>query len=254
MAVSVPEFYDELAEHYHLIFENWEVSIARQSAALEQILDRECGPAARVLDCACGIGTQSLGLARRGFRVTGSDVSAAAVARARNEALARALDLPLFVADMRELSSIPGGFDAVIAMDNALPHLETGSDLLGAACEIRTRLRPGGVFLASIRDYDTLIRDRPAVQGPAFFSAAGRRRIVFQVWDWLDDRRYTFHLYITRQTAGGWQTHHGASSYRAVTRQELSAILESAGFRNVHWLMPPETGFYQSIVIGTSPQ
>jgi integrase len=40
-----------------------------------------------------------------------------------------------------------------------------------------------------------LVRDRPTLQGPAFHSDSGRRRIIFQVWDWADDRRYTFHLY-----------------------------------------------------------
>ena len=40
-------------------------------------------PNARVLDVACGIGTQAIGLARRGFAVTASDVSAGAVRRAR---------------------------------------------------------------------------------------------------------------------------------------------------------------------------
>jgi glycine/sarcosine N-methyltransferase len=252
MAGTAPEFYDELARHYHLMFENWETSMARQSAALGPILERACGPAARVLDCACGIGTQALGLAGRGLRVTGSDVSAAAVARARTEAAQRGLEIPLFVADMRDLSSLPDSFDAVIAMDNALPHVESDADLRLAAQEIRSKLRPGGIFLASIRDYDRLIEERPVVQGPAFLSDSGRRRIVFQLWDWLDQRRYTFHLYITSETENGWQTHHGASIYRAVLREELSGILQSAGFVDVQWLMPSESGFYQQIVLARS--
>src|SRR5215471_604725 len=71
------ECYDELADHYHLIFENWEASIQRQAAVLGPILEQACGPArtVRVLDCACGIGTQALGLAQQGFQVSGCDVS-----------------------------------------------------------------------------------------------------------------------------------------------------------------------------------
>ena len=65
--------YDELAAHYDQIFEDWEASIARQATILSGILDRECGDKrpVRVLDCACGIGTQSLGLAMKGFDITG---------------------------------------------------------------------------------------------------------------------------------------------------------------------------------------
>ena len=67
--MDTSESYNELASHYHLIFENWEASIDRQATVLSSILKRECsldGPA-RILDCACGIGTQSLGLAKMGF-------------------------------------------------------------------------------------------------------------------------------------------------------------------------------------------
>lgn len=45
----------------------------------------------RVLDVACGIGTQAIGLAERGFQVTASDVSATSVQRAEEGARERGL-------------------------------------------------------------------------------------------------------------------------------------------------------------------
>jgi hypothetical protein len=39
----------ELASHYHLMFEDWEASMARQAAALGPILEHECGPANSVI-------------------------------------------------------------------------------------------------------------------------------------------------------------------------------------------------------------
>ncbi len=177
MADVVREFYDQLAGAYHLMFEDWEASMARQAAALGPILERECGPAAavRVLDCACGPGTQTLGLARLGFQVTGVDLSAAAVERARLEASLRGLKARFYAEDMRRLNQIPDtGFDAVICMDNALPHLPGEDDLIRAAVGMRAKLRDGGTLLASIRDYDHLIVERPTVHGPAFLDDGGR--------------------------------------------------------------------------------
>jgi glycine/sarcosine N-methyltransferase len=251
MDQRVREFYDALAGSYHLIFEDWETSIARQAAVLAPILERECGSATpKVLDCACGIGTQLLGLAARGYRLTGSDVSPLAITRARKEAAARALDLPLYVANMLQLSDVPEGeFDAVICMDNALPHLSSQEQLLQAAVQMRRKLRPGGTLMASIRDYDRLLEERPTAQGPVFYLNDGRRRIVFQLWDWLDDRHYRFHLYITTETGDGWRTAHGVAEYRAVRREELTAVFERAGLANVRWLEPAETGFYQPILL-----
>ncbi len=248
----VGDFYDRLAGNFHLMFEDWEASMARQAAALGPILERECGSAKslRILDSACGIGTQALGLAKRGFRVTGSDVSPGAIERARLEASARGVDLALYVSDILELNDVPeSSFDAVICIDNALPHLLSHEHLARAASQIRHKLRGGGVFLAGIRDYDRLIAEKPVVQGPAFYEDAGRRRIVFQLWDWIDERRYLFHLYITRDTPEGWQTHHGVSTCRALLRDELTRLLDTAGFSQIRWLLPAESGSYQPLVL-----
>jgi len=251
----VNHFYDKFARDYHLILENWEASMTRQAAAIASILQRDC-PAAgtTVLDCACGIGTQALGLAKLGFRITGSDVSSGAVRRARSEAAVRRLDIPFYVADMRNLGDLPAGFYAVICMDNALPHLLSEADIAHALGQIRAKLRTGGTFIASIRDYDEALPQRPVAQGPAFYSDAGERRIVFQVWDWQDERRYTLHMYITRETSTGWANFHGASAYRAVLRDEITAILGSRGFTNIRWQFPSESGFYQPIVIATAAE
>ena len=251
MAGDAQACYDQLAADYHLIFEDWEASMLRQAAALGPLLERECGSprVLRVLDCACGIGTQALGLAQRGHRITGCDLSPAAVERARLEARRRGLEMSLQAADMRDLSPVgEGDFDAVVCLDNSLPHLEE-QDLMGAATQVREKLRPGGTFVASLRDYDRLIVERPAVQGPAFYRDAGRRRIVHQVWDWIDSRRYVFHLYLTRETADGWESHHYASTYQAILRKELTKVLVDAGFGGVSWRMPEESGFYQPLVL-----
>lgn len=250
--MDAAETYDSLADHYHLIFADWEQSIVRQGAVLRAILERECGLSvgSRVLDCVCGIGTQSLGLAALGFQLTGCDLSRRAVERARREASRRNLSIQFFVADMLELNALGRSrFDAVIAMDNSLPHLQSETDLLGAANQIRERLRPGGWLMASLRDYDRLLEKRPAFDGPWFYSDQGSRRIVFQVWDWLDDRRYIFHLYITREIEKRWETFHASGLYRAIRRKELSRVLDEAGFKNVRWLTASESGFYQPIVV-----
>ena len=220
-------FYDELASNYHLLFEDWEVSIKRQAAVLGSVLEHELSSTKlRILDCACGIGTQTVGLASCGYRVTACDLSSAAVKRMCVEASQRRLAVQGFVADLLDLTTIPGvDFDAAICIDNALSHLDGQDQVAQAAAQIRRKLRPGGLFVASIRDYDALVREKPVVQGPAFYTDDGRRRIVHQVWDWFDDRRYTFHLYITREILDGWESQHYVSTYRALLRSEMSSVL-----------------------------
>jgi len=254
MPGNVLGFYEELADFYHLIFEDWESSIERQARTLGNLLTSQgVGGPLKILDCACGIGTQALGLAGMGHQVVGSDLSGAAVRRAEREALQRGLTIQFRVSDMTSLQEVAeSGFDVVIAMDNALPHLSSGQ-LGQAARAISSKLKPNGLFMASIRDYDTLIVEKPATLGPVFYGAPGRRRIVHQVWDWLEstteDLSYVLHLYLTVQSNLGWKTHHFVSQYRCLLRGELSSVFRDAGFGDLRWVMPPESGSYQPIML-----
>ena len=254
MESSVFDFYEALAEHYHLIFADWDKSIARQAGILNPLLGTVLPRTPlKILDCACGIGTQAIGFAQAGHRVVASDVSPAAVARARREADLRGLGISFAVSDMTSLVEIADrDFDVVAALDNALPHL-TSSQLKQASRAMYSRLSPGGVLIVSLRDYDRLITERPSVQGPAFYGPAGDRRIVHQVWDWLDQERYAVHLYLTVEDNQAWTSHHFASEYRCLLRVELTATLEGTGFLGVRWLMPAESGFYQPIGIAEKP-
>jgi glycine/sarcosine N-methyltransferase len=244
--------YDDLAQWYHLIFEDWNRSIANQAAALGPILERHTGKkSAYVLDCACGIGTQTIGLAQRGHIVVGSDLSRFAVARASYEASTRGLNVTFRVADMRRLSAIPeSGFDAAVIADNALPHLLSQPDLEQAATEIAGKLKPAGILLATIRDYDQLISARPTMQAPAFYGHGRNSRFVHQVWQW-DGDQYLLHLYLTLETEGGWTVKHFVSRYRALQRGDLNRALHAAGFTDIQWLEPAVSSFYQPIVVAT---
>ncbi len=247
---TIAGFYNELAPYYHLIFEDWERSIERQREALNALLETHLGPCRfKILDCSCGIGTQSIGFAQRGHRVVGSDLSAAAVERARLEFQSRGLDGSFVVSDMTSLAEIEeGDFDVVVTLDNALPHLSS-AELRDAVHAIHGKLRPGGMMMASIRDYDAAITQRPVVHGPAFYGPEGHRRIVLQVWDWVETARYILHVIIAVQQDEGWASHHFVSTYRALQRGELSDTLATGSFGDIRWMMPGETGYYIPIVL-----
>ncbi len=59
----------------------------------------------------------------------------------------------------------------------------------------------------------------------------------------------SFTLYITQQSNHWWTAHHFVSEYRCILRGELSKELEFAGFRDVQWIMPVESDYYQPIVV-----
>lgn len=243
------EFYDGLAADYHLMFRDWWASATWQGGVLTELLRRfGISPPAAVHDCTCGIGTQALPLAAAGFRVTGSDVSEAAVARARAEARERGLRVDLAVADVRALPARRA--DAVISFDNSLPHLLTDADVAAAVRSVRGCLEPGGPFFASIRDYDAILRDGTTGVPPVMHGAGAGRRIVGQAWEWADDRRTVeISIFLLRPGGDGWTVAVRSTTYRALRRDELTAALHAGGFGEVRWLMPDESGYYQPVVV-----
>jgi 2-polyprenyl-3-methyl-5-hydroxy-6-metoxy-1,4-benzoquinol methylase len=243
-------FYEELASFYHLIFEDWDKSIHQQGEVLSKLLPSPVltGP---ILDCACGIGTQSFALARLGYQVEASDLSLAEIERAKKEAIQKGLRVHFRVDDMRLLSTSPlSHYGAVMAMDNALPHLDSDEEIMQALMAMRNRLRNGGSLLLSIRDYEKILQERPRITQPHFFMDGKYRRIVHQVWDWIDERRYIVHLYITCENACGWQAHHFTGQYRAVTGNEILLLMKKAGFKEVKIFNSYETKYHQPIIIG----
>lgn len=243
-------FYESLADEYHLLFADWRQSVARQGEILERLMLGLLGRRPEsILDCACGIGTQALGLAGRGFRVHATDLSPREVERAAREARSMGVSLSTGVADFRTLDTqVEGTFEVVLAFDNALPHLLTDEDLAKAARAMRSKLAPGGLFLASIRDYGQLTRERPRFDSGRVIDGPDGRRVTFQVWDWSEDgRMYRVNQFVLRQMGAQWETHCHSGTYRALLREELDRALTGAGFTDVRWHTPEQSGFYQPV-------
>ena len=238
MSEDVRRFYDDLAADYHHAYTDWELAIERQSCVLDRLIQCESSVNAwLVLDCTCGIGTQAIGLAQRGYEVFASDLSPKAIARAKSEAADRGLKIQFAVADVREVEcAFTHKFDVVISCDNSLPHLLTDEDLTLALRSIGRTMTGNGLFIASIRDYDRLLVERPSFMGARVQGASEREVITFQVWDWSKKSDiYLIRLFIMTGTPSGWQVREIKTRYRAIRRKELTLAVESAGFTKIAW-------------------
>jgi SAM-dependent methyltransferase len=253
---SVRRFYDELAPDYHRIFLDWDASMTAQARALDALVEAALGAGPhRLLDGACGIGTQAIGLALRGHRVTGTDLSPRAAARAGREAAARGVALPTAAADLRALPLRPGTFDAAVCADNSLPHLLTPDDLHTALTGLRRVLRDGGLLLLTVRDYDEARRTRPTAPPPQLSTDSdGRETITLQLWHWNEDgERYDLrHIQLTGQD-DDWRVRERRTTYWALTREQLTGFVVRAGFSEVTWHAPQDTGFYQPVLTARRP-
>ena len=242
-------FYDEMASQYEKLFLDWQATTREQAVLLDGIFkDNGFDRKAHVLDCACGIGTQAIGLAALGYQVSASDISDGELAEAMARANSNGVQIDLKHADFRHLSDVfPEQFDIVIAMDNALPHMLTRTDLEAAIKSILGQTKDGGMFVGSIRDYDSLLEKKPSYSAPYIHKTDKGQRVSFQTWVWDDDRYHLIQYIIDDEEA--LQISKFECDYRATRRDELTSLLLANGCSEVTWLMPADSGFYQPIVI-----
>lgn len=259
MGDSVLDFYDQLSESYHLIGKDWTESVKWQADKLDLVIQKLTQRKAselRLYDCSCGIGTQAIGLALRGYSVFATDLSPKAIEKARKNAKDLGATIQYGIADFRDLQkSVTETFDVVISCDNSLPHLMTQTDLESAARSIYLALKPGGIFLASIRDYDQIKFERPSGMPPRKFHDSNSERVYFQTWDWADDgATYELELFVLQNKGEGWlppisfRTH-----YRAVQRAEMDIAFSKAGFENIGWLKGEANPYYQPVMTARKP-
>ena len=242
-------FYNNMASQYDKLFLDWDTSVEEQAVILDRIFRKQGFDSSdHILDCACGIGTQTLGLASLGYQVTASDISDGELAEAKERADRKGLSVRFERADFCKLLDIfSEQFDIVIAMDNALPHMMTAEELASAVNSMTDRIRPGGLFAASIRDYDSLLQDQPPYSPPYIHNTKKGRRISFQTWDWKGDNYHLTQYIIDDEET--LDISKFECEYRATRRQELTDLMLSNGFIKVVWEFPEKTGFYQPIVI-----
>lgn len=253
MSESSADFYAGLAPLYHLIYADWGASVSRQAAQLDSIVRDVWGESvSSVLDVACGIGTQALGLASLEYRVTASDVSPAAVDRARAEAGARGLTISLSVADMRAAHDHHSReFDLVICGDNSLPHLPTAADVLTALRQFRACCRPGGGCLISVRDYEREDLSTRQVRPGVVHVVDGVRWIVFQVWE-PRGAAYELTQYFVEDRGGGeCRTLAFRTVYHPIAIERLLDLMREAGFADARRI---DGRFFQPVLVGRAPR
>src|SRR5688572_2745982 len=141
------EFYDTMASTYDQLMPDWPSIVRQDGKDIKELITSLRGEGSlRVLDCACGIGTQAIGLAIEGYDVMATDISSQEVERAKVEAGKFGVDMDFGVADFRCLEdTVDETFDVVLAFDNSLSHLQTDEETVTALRSMKGRLKLGGL-------------------------------------------------------------------------------------------------------------
>lgn len=214
---SWQEFFDGFAPQYMK-----ECFVTNTVAEVDFVLE-EAGiaPGSRVLDVGCGTGRHAVELAKRGYRVTGVDLSPGMLAEARKAAEAADVEMELVHSDAAAFRSEPV-FDAAICLcEGAFGLLGDADDpcdrdvaILRAVCGA---LKPGATFVLT------------TLNGLRVARAKTPEDVAAGAFDPLT---------MTSRTAIGWETPDGKRSVelreRGYVPTELALMARLAGLEVVH--------------------
>lgn len=147
MKISWEEFFDGYAPVYMD-----ECYVTNTIAEVDFVIE-ETGiePGARVLDMGCGAGRHSVELAKRGYRVTGVDLSAGMLAQAKKTADEAGVQIELVHSNAAEFTSVPV-FEAAICLCEGAFCLLGADDHpsdrdLAILQNVCAALKPGSTFI-----------------------------------------------------------------------------------------------------------
>jgi SAM-dependent methyltransferase len=230
--------YDTFSENYDR-FVNWPGRLAMEMPFIEgqlQALKEQADSPLRVLDAACGTGMHAIALAKKGYQVTGADLSAGMIERARANAAGLGMQVRFETAGFGELKRAfgPGAFDALLCLGNSLPHVLSPLDLAVALVDFAACLRPGGLLLVQNRNFEAVMARGERWMEPQSHREGISEWIFLRFYDYEPDGLIAFNVAtLQRDGSGPWEQHVTTTRLRPLLQAELELALVTAGFAEV---------------------
>ena len=225
--------YGDLAAEFDFLFPDPDELARLEASSLHAIFSRY--GVRSVLDCACGTGIQTLGLALLGYNVAASDISRRMLQVLDRKAKDKGLAIPSHQADFRRLGKWPGRtFDAVICGGGSLTLVPKREEVARALASMASVVKPGGLVVVGLHNY-MLLRE----QGEEFVLRrpfrAGTSEVAFDVREFGAERAFVVHTF-AHLDRGRWHLKSSTKSHHYLTAADLQTLMLACGCASVELL------------------
>ena len=221
MYQAFAELYDELMNDVD--YESW----ADYYTRLLSIYGVRSG---KICECACGTGSLTIPLVRRGFQMTGVDISREMLWQAAQKSRKMGIAMPFVQQDMRALN-LHRPMDAVLSTCDGVNYLLTEEDLNSFFRAAHRAIRPGG---ALVFDVSTPWKLKNILC--AGLMAEDRPDITYLWQNTWHEKRQTVDLdlvFFVRDEDGKYRRIEEHQQQRAWDAQTLKEAMWHNGFRTV---------------------
>jgi SAM-dependent methyltransferase len=226
------DLYDDFDEYDHFV--NWEKRLAYELPFIEGQLAK--AGAGHVVDAACGTGQHAIALAQRGYRVTGTDLSAPMIERARANADQRGVEGVTFrVAGFGEIAAqVDQPADAVLCLGNSLPHLLSEEAMEATMQDFADLLVPGGLLLFQNRNLEAVVENQARWMPLQSHQADAGEWLFLRFYDFEADGTITFNVVtLHRRNSARWEQRIRQTQLRPWSQEEWVGAAHRAGFRSI---------------------
>lgn len=228
--------YDELT---------YDVDYAAWADYVEKHFARRGLPGKTVLDLACGTGSLTWELARRGYEMIGVDRSPEMLAQAAEKDVADVPIPPMFLCQSMEQLDLYGTIDACVCCLDSVNYVTDPKKLRRAFQRVHLFLMPGGLFLFDINTPEKLM----GLDGQVFLDETEDSYCVWRAEYSNRSRLCSYFMDIFRldPDSGQWDRGEELHQERAYSVEELTEFLRQAGFGQIQVygnlkLRPPRPG------------
>jgi SAM-dependent methyltransferase len=182
-----------------------------------------------VLDLACGTGSMSLLLAKKGYRVLAADISEEMLTVAQQKSAQVPDNPPFFICQPMQRLRLPYGVDAVCCFLDSLNYVTDPKDCRSAIERVYKALNPGGVFFFDINTPYKLRR----LNGQVFLDENPYSYCVWRVEFEEETRLCYYGIDLFRKQKALWERSFEQHCEYAYEPEELLCWLREAGFSHV---------------------
>jgi len=226
--------YDSIAGMYHALWFDWYLPAAMP--ALEQLFFARVAPDSAVLDVCCGSGHVTKELVKRGYRVTGVDISADLIELAKEQ-------LPGAEFHVQDICSLRLGarYDAALSTFDALNHILSLADLKSGFQSVHGVLNPNALFVFDMNLHEAYTVDLQQWVVDVHDNSVG---IVRAKYDRAARRARTELMWFSRASGDRdcWRQRQSVVEEQCYSREEILAALSEAGFHDIMVSMATELG------------
>ena len=216
--------YETLAASYDALTED--VRYRKRADYLEKLMQSSRIPVHTVLDLACGTGTMTWELARRGYEMIGVDGSAEMLSQAQiktGEGIA-----PLFLCQSMPKLDLFGTVEAAVCCLDSLNYLTRPQDVQRTFERLHLFIAPGGILVFDVNT-DSKLR---WMDGQVFIDETEDTYCVWRTAYKNGLARYDMDIF-TRCDDGAWERSQETHRERIYSVEELTGWLKAAGFTDV---------------------